>query len=551
MSSDAFDDKSSETSDNRTRNVFLARLKAAAPIVIIAGAVGSLGLLILAGRQTPPTLLLLLATWVLSPFIGLILSHLSSNRWPVPARATVHLLTTALAIVSLVFYGIVAFGPPSGRTATPFMVLPLVSWMLILFVVPLTALMTGKKIGRRHRLLKALAVLALSPVIVVTLSIGLLWLEHRSDLTLPTPTGPFAVGRMIFDWTDDGATDPMAPVAGTKREVLVWLWYPAATPQTAAGDYVPAQLRLAGEGPSDVPIWRFLTRDWAKVHTHSTDNADVSPREESYPVVVMRGGASASVMNYTTLAEDLASHGYMVVGIDAPYRTGRVVFPDGRVITRTPENDPEALAGRQDQAERLDMLFAQWTSDIGFVLDRLAQLNASDASDKLKGRLDLTRVGIFGHSFGGAQAAQFCRDDNRCKAAIDIDGAPYGSVIQTGSQKPLMFLLSDHSGESDAESREVIANIQSIYDRLPENTRVRIMIRGANHNTFSDDTALLKSRVLRGILRLFGKLRINASRQLALTAYCVHSFFDQQLKGAPDPHLGISSPLYPEIEVVK
>jgi hypothetical protein len=55
----------------------------------------------------------------------------------------------------------------------------------------------------------------------------------------------------------------------------------------------------------------------------------------------MRAGASLEVASYSTLAEDLASHGYFVVGVDAPYRTGIVAFPDGRVIKRTSENNPE------------------------------------------------------------------------------------------------------------------------------------------------------------------------------------------------------------------
>ncbi len=541
--------KPSETSD-RSGNTFVVRLRAVTLLATIAGAIGSISFFIFTGRRTSPILLLILGIWMLSPFIGLIVSRWASSDWSAAARTTTYLLIIVVALGSLAFYGNVAFGSPSGRTAIPFMVLPLVSWLVILLVVPLTALVSGKKTERRL-LSKALAVLALSPVLVLGVSIGLLWLEYRSELTLPSPTGQFPVGRMIFDWTDKGATDPMAPVPGTKREVLVWLWYPAAAPQATLGDYVPAQLRTRAVTTGEFPIWKWLTRDWSKVHVHSTDNADVSPRERSYPVVVMRGGASAGVMNYTTLAEDLASHGYVVVGIDAPYRTGQIVFPDGRVITRTPENNPEALQGSKEQAARLDKLFSQWISDIGFVLDRLAQLNASDPSGKFNGHLDLTRVGIFGHSWGGAQAVQFCRDDSRCKAAIDIDGAPYGSVVQSGSPKPLMFLLSDHRGESDIESREVMANIQSIYDRLPENGRVRLMIHGANHNTFSDDTALLKSRIMRGLLRIFGRLRIDATRQLALTTYCVHSFLDQHLKGAVDPGLNASSPLYPELEIVK
>jgi len=378
---------------------------------------------------------------------------------------------------------------------------------------------------------------------------GFLWLEHRTEVTLPAPTGPFAVGRSLYDWTDEAIVDTSAPVAGTKRELLIWIWYPAAVGQGAPmDDYLPAQMRAAAGPPPSSSIFNLLTRDLSKVRSHSHRDSPVSPQQRSYPVVIMRAGASAPVLNYSTLAEDLASHGYVVVGLDAPYRTGRVVFADGRVLTRTQENNPELFTGQE--LERLaKKLLAAWTGDMAFVLDRLAQLNASDASGKFTGRLELARVGVFGHSFGGAQAAQFCHDDSRCKAGIDIDGAPMGSVIQTGIDRPFMFLLSDHTRESDPESSRIKANIQSIYDRLPVDGRLRVMIRGANHFTFSDDGALLKSRVMRGVFRLFGKLRIDGRRQLEVTAYCVRSFFDAYLKGPARSRPEIVSPLYPEIQV--
>src|SRR5207253_2738174 len=158
---------------------------------------------------------------------------------------------------------------------------------------------------------------------------------------------------------------------------------------------------------------------------------------------------------------------------------------------------------------------------------------------------------VFGHSFGGAQAAQFCSQDSRCKAGIDIDGAPIGSVIQTGIDKPFMFLLSDHGDlSSDAEGRQIMADIQSIYDRLRANGKVRLVIRGSNHFTFSDDGALLKSHLFRAILRVFGKLGIDGRRQLVVTAYCVHSFFDAELEGGSLSPLENPSPNYPEIRVL-
>ena len=292
-----------------------------------------------------------------------------------------------------------------------------------------------------------------------------------------------------------------------------------------------------------------MTRDLSKVHAHGADNADVSPQEQSYPVVILRAGASAPVLNYTTLTEDLASHGYVVVGFDAPYRTTVVAFSDGRVMNRTPQNDCEERKSTE-QLDCFNKLLGAWTTDMTFVLDRLEQLNTSQGPDnKFAGRLDLTRVGAFGHSFGGAQALQFCHDDSRCKAGIDIDGRPLGSVIREGVHQPFMFLVSAQIHSSDPENRQVKGDIQSIYDRLPPDGRLFVAIRGANHFTFSDDGALLKSELVRRTLRAFGALGIDGQRQLAVTAYCVRSFFDAHLKHQAG--LKISSESYPEIEILQ
>ncbi len=404
-----------------------------------------------------------------------------------------------------------------------------------------------------RRIFKSLALLTMLGVLGIAVLFVSLWLEHRFGLTLPKPTGPFTVGRALYDWTDDKTLDTLAPVPGTKRELLVWMWYPAAdSPSAVIADYLPAPLRTAIERQSGVLLSHFLTRDLSKVHAHSLLNVDVSSQQQSYPVVIMRAGASLEVASYATLAEDLASHGYVVVGVDAPYRTGIVAFSDGRVIKRTPENNPELCLERTgQQRDRCANRFLDaWNSDIAYVLDRLAQLNASDASGKFTGKLDVTRVGIFGHSFGGAQAAQFCSLDSRCKAGIDLDGAPHGSVIQAGINRPFMFLLSDHSRESDAQTQQIKADIQSIYDHIPLNERLYVTIRGANHFTFSDDGALLKSHLVRGVLRAAGKLGIDGDRQLAVTAYCLHTFFDANLKRYVSP-LMISSSLYREIQVVE
>ena len=289
------------------------------------------------------------------------------------------------------------------------------------------------------RVFKVVAVLTILGVLGVAALLASLWLEHRTEITLPAPTGPFAVGRMICDWSDDATLDTLAPEPGTKREVLVWIWYPAALGQSGAvvDDYVPPAVAAVVESIR-TGIFGFLTKDVSKVHAHSLRNAGVSPQQQSYPLLILRGGASSEVWNYSTIAEDLASHGYIVAGLDAPYRTGVVVFPDGRVVRRRSENNPELCEGKAgpELDHCLNRILSAWTTDMAFVLDRLQTLNISDPSGKFTGRLDMTRVGVFGHSFGGTQAAQFCSQDSRRKAGVDVDGFLHGSVIQTGIQRP-------------------------------------------------------------------------------------------------------------------
>lgn len=392
---------------------------------------------------------------------------------------------------------------------------------------------------------KCIATLGIIGIVVL---LGLLRIEHSTATALPMPTGSLPVGRSSFSWTDDAHADSLAPLPGTKRELLTWIWYPAAAGQsdTTMDDYFPDAWRTAAEQYWGTLSSKFLERDRSRVQAHSVRDAAISSRQTQYPVAIMRPGLAALTIEYTTLAEDLASYGYIVVGFDAPYRTQVVVLPDGKVIYRTSQNDPEAVGGQEGERIAGNLVTA-WSADIGFALDQLERLNASDPAGKFTGRLDMSHVGVFGHSLGGATAAQFCHDDARCKAGIDIDGAPHGSVIREGIGKPFMFLMSDHSNDTDLESRQIEANIQSIYDRLPPENRRHIMIRGADHFGFSDG-AVLKSQIVLRMLQTLGVLGIDGRRQLTATAYYVRNFFDTYLKDGRLSGPQVDSPSYPEIQ---
>ena len=190
-----------------------------------------------------------------------------------------------------------------------------------------------------------------------------------------------------------------------------------------------------------------------------------------------------------------------------------------------------------------------WIGDTSFVVSQLERLNAADPSGKFTGRLDMQRLGMFGHSFGGATALQFCHDDPRCKAGVDIDGAPYGSVVQEGLKQPFLFLLSDHSREmADPASRQIHADFRSIYDRLPSE-RLFLTIRGANHFSFSDQM-LVKSHYVIGLLHELGVSGLEGRRGLAITTEYLHTFFDVYLKDTPADLLNKPAQLYPEVQVV-
>lgn len=387
-----------------------------------------------------------------------------------------------------------------------------------------------------------IAVLVLGGVVLVVM---VRW-EHARQVTLPKPTGHFAVGRTRFTWTNEALTDDLAPTPGTRRTVFVWMWYPASTAQTAApAEYLPPAWRAAQRDSTGTLMREYLNHDFALVRTNSVIDPAVSAEQPAYPVVIIRPGGGALTTEFSTLAEDLASHGYCVVGFDAPYRSTLVVFPDGHVVRRQSANNPETMsyeAGKQLANKLLPM----WTSDASFVVDQLERLNESDASGKFTGRLDIAKLGIFGHSFGGATALQFCHDDRRCKAGMDIDGMPFGNVVQEGASQPFSFLFSDHTSEpSTTEGREVLADIHSVYDHLKSSRHV-VMIRGANHFTFTDQMVTKSSYFIRAFLLV--KRGPSALRGLAITRAYVHTFFDAYLKGAPVDELAKIRQSFPEVQ---
>jgi hypothetical protein len=83
-------------------------------------------------------------------------------------------------------------------------------------------------------------------ILSIPLAIALLAWRQPNHLTLPSPTGPYAVGRVTADWRDHDRIHPFAPTSGTHRELPVWIWYPAEkTPTAPRVEYMPPRVREA------------------------------------------------------------------------------------------------------------------------------------------------------------------------------------------------------------------------------------------------------------------------------------------------------------------
>lgn len=379
-----------------------------------------------------------------------------------------------------------------------------------------------------------------------------------NNAVLPEPTGSYLVGRVSVDWSDEARIDPLALSGGIMRRLPVWIWYPASPDSDVPrADYLPVRVIDALDA-SAAPILRGtlgrLRTDPRNVTSHSLDGPAVA--DGSFPVILMRPLRGGLAPQYAVLAEDLASHGYVVVGADIPHTAQVVVYGDGSFAYRTEAGAPPEFAPGITSPFAPGLpndLFLPvldvFVNDGSFLLDRLEELNTDD--QRFAGSLDLDAVGAFGHSVGGTVALQFCASERRCKAGINIDGYFMGSVVETGLDEPFLFISSDRPiwrksiSERSDDERAMVAAINRVRTGLPNPVQM-LVLKGSGHFSFVD-AAITTSPILG---RLTGSLgSIDPVRGLASTRAYVTAFFDTYLKGRSETGLAALQQEYPEMQV--
>lgn len=241
-------------------------------------------------------------------------------------------------------------------------------------------------------------------------------------------------------------------------------------------------------------------------------------------------GLDQPVASYSSLAEDLASHGYAVIGIN-PTESTTVVFPDGHVVP------PTAMGGIAEATvdewyESAERVTNVWVADAQFVVAALS------ANPPQIGALDFEHPAYVGHSVGGAAAFEACRQDASCAGAVNLDGTLWTEVRHSGVPAPSLLLQRASAagcGEFCDRAQADFANVRAA------GTAEQFVVSGTEHMTFSDIGFMWGPATARAL----GE--IEAERISVITRDLLRSFLDVHVLAASPETFTAATARYPEI----
>ncbi len=379
--------------------------------------------------------------------------------------------------------------------------------------------------------------------------------ETVPSFPLPANTGSFPVSTTSYEFTDTSRDEIFTPDPTDKRTLTLKVWYPAQANPQALGVAAPYQDNL---GQLLAPAQGLPANFYSWIDPNIISAAGVSSAQASYPVVLFSHGLGALPQSYTAQLEELASHGYIVAGINHTGVSSVNVLSDGRVVPFASSFVPANL---QDFPTALAQIVGITAADTSFVLNQLTALNASDPKGLFAGRMDLNRVGMFGQSFGGVTTTAAIQLDPRLQAGISLDGPILSSTLtQTPITKPFMLMNAGQT-YSDTPVGQTVGQLeqrQAVYQKLT-NAGYNVTIAGTEHTDFSDRSLLLP------LISLYSPEQLGSTGAVSslgftdsgpiqgtrahdiIDAYTV-AFFDKHLKNESEPLLAGAAAAYPEVQ---
>ncbi|MCR6485614.1 esterase [Amycolatopsis sp. OK19-0408] len=360
--------------------------------------------------------------------------------------------------------------------------------------------------------------IVLFTVTALTFALGTPSASASPALSLAAPTGSQPVGTTSLYLKDTSRPDPWVATV-PYRELMVSLFYPTASSQGPKKQFMTeteAAAVFEEAGITGIPPSVLTT-----VHTDAV--VDARPAGRRLPLVVLSPGFKRPRAELTSLAEDLASHGTAVVVVDHTYENVATTFPDGHVTGC-------AACGHYDEAFWKKLAGGR-AKDVSFVLDSLTH-------SKWASLIDPARIGMAGHSVGGSSAIGAMVADPRIKAGIDVDGTTDVPLLAPGLDRPFLFLgrANTYTPGTGVES----GSWQRDWDQL-KGWKRWLVVAGMAHPSFTD-IGLVGEQ-----LGLDFGATTPAARGQAVTAAYVRAFFDQHLRGVPQPLLDQPSSRFPEV----
>ena len=444
--------------------------------------------------------------------------------WPHPRPLAIRLAPALALVFALIHFGVEGY-----------------RWQMIPLYA-LTALLTVSSLSKITSVTdwKPLAsnlifiLLALSTAVPILLPVP----------KIPNPSGPYQIGTSIYEMTDSSRPELYSGKEELRR-FMVQIWYPAEVKKTDvrapwmsnAETYAPAIATY-------INLPSFFLNHLTLVEIPAFKDAQVATSEGGFPIILFSHGWNGFNAQNTGQALELASHGYIVIGIQHTYGAVITVFPDGTVALNNPKALPED-AEDPNYEVIARKLVDQWAGDMSFVLDQLSVWE-KEAGNPFADKLDLERVGVYGHSTGGGAAIQFCGVDSRCKAVLGMD--PFmrpvsAEVIENGVLQPSFFMFSQ--GWADLTNSKNNQLFNQFFPNVKDSKGV-ISIDGTKHYDFSDLPLLSPIAPQLGLKGpLSGKTVITIVNSYLL------DFFEMTLNNKPSMLFGGDFSTYQEVKVRK
>jgi predicted dienelactone hydrolase len=356
------------------------------------------------------------------------------------------------------------------------------------------------------------------------------------------------VGTTNLHFFDNNRPETFTRDTRDTREQFARVWYPAEAPtgKTPVSYCENAhEISRALTGPTRFPS--FLFDHLALTKTCSYRDAEIVEGKELFPVVIFSHAYWGSVSQCTALMQELASHGYVAVSVGHPYETPYLIQADGHVRAFDPRNEEFRLRGVERKAafgveqrltqtrdrDELEALIRElsrlrpkavesvhiWAEDISSTIDELEKMNLGNGI--FAGRLDVERVAVLGHSFGGAAAGQACLDDERCAAGINMDGLQLGDMLDKDLSRPFLFMHHDNVGAANKTPNLVF------FEKAKAPTYL-LTIEGTGHLSFSDVSFYGRASFFRLMLPVG---EIDGEHCHRIVCDCVLAFLDRHLRG--------------------